>query len=357
MFRDEIEIEVSAGKGGDGLVSFYREKFVPRGGPDGGDGGRGGSVILIASDQVNSLLKLGRRQRYCASDGQPGGNSNKAGRAGLDLEIEVPVGTQVFDAKRGNLLRDLARKGERLEVVIGGQGGLGNAQFATAVRQTPRFAQPGKPGEQRRLRLELKLFAEVGLLGLPNAGKSTFLSKVTAATPKIADYPFTTLVPQVGIAAVGDYDTLVVADLPGLIEGASEGHGLGHRFLKHVERCGVLLHLVDVSETADTDPAAAWRVLELELRKSSPELFAKPRLTVATKVESPAAELRARELAAAIGMEVLPISSWTGRGLVELLDRARRLVRAADPAGGAATPAAGMAAGDGGGTGPAPRLR
>jgi len=327
VFRDEIQIEVSAGKGGDGLVSFYREKFVPRGGPDGGDGGRGGSVILIASDQVNSLLKLGRRLRYLAHDGQPGGNSNKAGRDGLDLEIEVPVGTQVFDSVHGNLLRDLAHNGERLEVVVGGRGGQGNARFATAVRQTPRFAQPGQPGEQRRLRLELKLFAEVGLVGLPNAGKSTFLSKVTAATPKIADYPFTTLVPQVGIANIGDYDTLVIADLPGLIEGASTGHGLGHRFLKHVERCGVLLHLVDVSEDA-ADPVEGWRTVELELERASPFLFAKPRMTVATKVESADGEARADLLEAAVGVPIARISSWTGQGLRELLTAAQRLVRA-----------------------------
>jgi GTP-binding protein len=327
VFRDEIEIEVIAGKGGDGLVSFYREKFVPRGGPDGGDGGRGGSIVLRATDQVNSLLKLGRRMRYSAEDGRPGGNSNKAGRDGQDLELEVPVGTQVFDAKKGNLLRDLARHGETLELVRGGDGGLGNAQFATAVRQTPRFAQPGKAGEARRVRLELKLFAEVGLIGLPNAGKSTFLSKVTAATPKIADYPFTTLVPQVGIAGIGDYDTLVIADLPGLIEGASQGHGLGHRFLKHVERCGVLLHLVDVSSEAAADPVEGWRVVERELERASSELHAKPRLVVATKVESPEAESRAAELEVAVGAPVARISAWTGRGLGQLLVEAHRLVR------------------------------
>ncbi len=328
MFRDEIEIEVSAGKGGDGLVSFHREKFVPRGGPDGGDGGLGGSVILFASDQVNSLLKLGRRQRYLAQDGRPGGTSNKAGRDGLDLEIEVPVGTQVFDAKRGNLLRDLAKKDDRLAVALGGQGGQGNSRFATAVRQTPRFAQPGKPGEARRVRLELKLFAEIGLIGLPNAGKSTFLSKVTAATPKIADYPFTTLVPQVGIASIGDYDTLVIADLPGLIEGASEGHGLGHRFLKHVERCAVLLHLVDVSESAVGDPVEGWRVVERELERKSVDLYAKPRVVVATKVESVHAEERAQQLEAAVGQPVVRISSATGAGLKELLIVSQRLVRA-----------------------------
>ena len=327
MFRDEIEIEVLAGKGGDGLVSFYREKFVPRGGPDGGDGGRGGSVILRATSQVNSLLKLGRRMRYTAEDGRPGGNSNKAGRDGGDLELEVPVGTQVFDAKRGNLLRDLSKDGEILELARGGQGGLGNSNFATAERQTPRFAQSGKPGEARRVRLELKLFAEVGLIGLPNAGKSTFLSKVTAATPKIADYPFTTLVPQVGIASVGDFDTLVIADLPGLIEGASEGHGLGHRFLKHVERCGVLLHLVDVSPDSGTDPAQSYRVVERELERASSDLHQKRRLVVATKVESEEAEARAAELEREIGLPVARVSAWTGQGMRPLLVAAHRMVR------------------------------
>jgi GTP-binding protein len=296
MFRDEATLRVQAGKGGDGLISFHREKFVPKGGPDGGDGGRGGSVVLITSDHVNSLLELGRKQRYVARDGEPGSIRKKAGRDAEDLLLEVPLGTQVFDAEHGNLLRDLAHPGERLVVARGGDGGLGNVHFANAVRQAPRIATKGKPGEALEVRLELKLFAEVGLVGLPNAGKSTLLSKITAATPKIADYPFTTLSPNVGIARVGAHDTLVVADLPGLIEGASAGRGLGHQFLKHVERCKVLVQLVDVSSGAETDPVTAWRVVDSELERSDPNLHSKPRLVVATKCEDEEAHTRASEL-------------------------------------------------------------
>jgi len=327
MFRDEISIEVHAGKGGDGLVSFLREKFRPKGGPDGGDGGRGGSVFLVAREDLGSLLELGRRKHYVAAKGQPGGSKNKTGKCGEDLELTVPVGTQVYDAVRGNLLADLDRLGRRLEVARGGAGGLGNAHFVSSVRQAPRQATPGQAGESRQVRLELKMFAEVGLLGLPNAGKSTFLARVSAARPKIAEYPFTTLVPQVGIARVGDYDTLCIADLPGLIGGASEGHGLGHRFLKHVERCEVLLHLVDVSAGAEIEPEEAYRVLTRELELSSPTLMAKPRLTVASKCEGEAAEQRAQELEAALGHEVLRMSSATGHGIDAVLERARALAR------------------------------
>lgn len=319
-FRDEIEIDVRAGKGGDGLVSFRREKYVPKGGPDGGDGGRGGDVVFVASPHVRSLLGLGRRPRYEARSGQPGGPKGMTGRAGEDLVLEVPTGTQVKDRARGNLLRDLSTDGERFVVAQGGAGGRGNTHFASSTRQVPRKATPGGAGEELELRLELKLFAEVGLVGLPNAGKSTFLSAVTAARPKIADYPFTTLAPQVGIAAVRDFETLVIADLPGLIEGASEGRGLGHRFLKHVERCGVLLQLVDCSSAADTEPLDAFRAIDGELSSSSPELAAKERIVCASKCEEPAAEERAAELEAAIGRPVRRISAQTGAGVAELLD-------------------------------------
>jgi GTP-binding protein len=252
-----------------------------------------------------------------------------SGKSGEDLVIEVPIGTQVFDKKWGNLLRDLAREGMRLQIARGGRGGLGNARFATAVRQTPRFAMNGTQGEARALRLELKLFAEAGLVGLPNAGKSTLLAAVTAATPKIADYPFTTLSPQVGIARLAENDTLVLADLPGLIEGAAEGHGLGHRFLRHVERCRVLLHLVDVSDTALDDPDDARRVIEGELERYSAELARRPRLLVATKCESPAAEERAAALERAAGRPVWRISAVQRRGLPELLRGAWNVVHAA----------------------------
>jgi GTP-binding protein len=328
MFRDEADIEVVAGRGGDGIVSFRREKFVPRGGPDGGDGGAGGSVVLVASAGTNSLLPIGRRYRYQAENGRQGMGANKSGKDGADLVLEIPVGTQVLDRARGNLLRDMARDGQRLVVAQGGRGGVGNARFATAVRQTPRIATEGKAGERRELRLELKLFAEVGLVGLPNAGKSTFLSAVTAATPKIADYPFTTLAPQVGIAAIGPAQTLVIADLPGLIAGASEGHGLGHRFLKHVERCRVILHLVDVSELADVEPCAARRIIERELTQFSSELAGKTRIIVATKCESDAARARARELESDVGAPVWEISAVQRQGLRELLAETYRRVHA-----------------------------
>jgi len=241
----------------------------------------------------------------------------------------VPIGTQVLDARHGNLLRDLTKSEQRLELALGGEGGRGNASFASAVRQTPRSATRGEPGEALRVRLVLKLAAEVGLVGLPNAGKSTLLSRVTAAEPKIADYPFTTLAPQVGIARVGDYDTLVIADLPGLIEGAAQGHGLGDRFLRHVERCGVLLQLVDVSDASLVEPAEAWRIIDRELAQSSSALASKPRLTVASKCESPQAGERAAELERAIDRPVLRISAHQGHGLGELLERARALVRGA----------------------------
>ncbi|MBI5362247.1 MAG: GTPase ObgE [Planctomycetes bacterium] len=327
MFRDEARIEVLAGKGGDGHASFHREKFVPLGGPDGGDGGDGGDVVMIASANLNSLLPIGRRFRYRAQDGEAGRTKLKAGKDGLELVLEVPIGTQVFDAERGNLLRDLATDGQRLVIVRGGRGGKGNARFANSVRQAPKHAEKGRPGEQRGLRLELKLFAEAGLVGLPNAGKSTFLSAVTAATPKIADYPFTTLAPQVGIASLSESETIVLADLPGLIEGASEGHGLGHKFLKHVERCRAILHLVDCSPDSITDAVEAWRVIEAELAAFSPELAEKPRLVLATKVEGEEAEARAAELERAVGKRVWRVSSARRSGLREVLVEAHRLVR------------------------------
>lgn len=327
MFRDECQIEVIAGKGGDGLVAFRREKYVPRGGPWGGDGGKGGDVVLVAAADQSSLLFVGRRPRYAAGDGRPGGTALCTGKDGGDLVVAVPVGTQVLDAERGHLLRDLAHDGDSVVVAAGGRGGRGNAHFANSVRQTPRQAETGRPGERRALRLELKIVAEVGLVGLPNAGKSTLLSRTSAATPKIADYPFTTLEPQVGIARVGEYDTLCLADLPGLIEGASRGVGLGHRFLKHVERCPVLLHLVDVSVPTSEEALEAWRTVRRELELYSPGLVDRPSLLVATKVEDPGAEEVADALEREAATPVWRISSQTGRGLEELLREAHRLVR------------------------------
>lgn len=327
MFKDETTIEVIAGKGGDGLVSFRREKYVPRGGPDGGDGGKGGDIILVADHHLNSLLTISGRPRYEAQGGKQGGTKNCYGKSGDDLVLHVPVGTMIFDARRGNLLRDLVDDGQRLIVAAGGKGGKGNARFATSIQQAPRKATFGIEGEHRELRLELKLFADVGLVGLPNAGKSSFLSVVTAATPKVANYPFTTLVPQVGIAAVGDRDSLCIADLPGLIEGAAEGHGLGHQFLKHVERCRVLLHFVDVSEQALDDPHEAYAMIDRELARFSTELADKERLVVATKVEDDASEARAAELEATLGKAVFRLSSLQRRGLHQLLGSSLRLVQ------------------------------
>ncbi|MBM3977634.1 MAG: GTPase ObgE [Planctomycetes bacterium] len=328
MFRDECVIEVTGGRGGDGVISFHREKFVQRGGPDGGDGGDGGDVVFVASPHVNSLLAIGRAHKYQAEGGEQGGPKKCFGKSGADVEIEVPVGTQIFDARRDNLLRDLTEPGQRLVIARGGRGGRGNPHFANAVRQAPRIAEPGTAGEQRLVRLELKLLAEIGLVGLPNAGKSTFLACVSQARPKIADYPFTTLVPGVGVAPVGDADSLVIADLPGLIEGASDGVGLGLQFLRHVERCPLLFQLVDVSPEAAQAPLAAFQVIDAELAQYSPELAARPRWIVATKCESAPAEARAAELEQALGRKVWRIAAVRGVGLRELLGAALAEVRA-----------------------------
>jgi GTP-binding protein len=331
MFRDETNIDVIAGKGGDGLVSFRREKSAPRGGPDGGDGGDGGSVILVASSRESSLLRVGRQFRYSAEKGRPGGTQKCSGRCGEDVIIHVPIGTQIYDRERGNMLFDLDKDEARLVVAQGGKGGRGNIHFASAIRQVPRKATLGTLGEERSVHLELKLFADVGLVGLPNAGKSTFLSVVTAARPKIADYPFTTLDPQVGIAEIDTGVTLVIADLPGLIEGAADGHGLGHRFLKHVERCRAILHLVDVSSHANTSPKEAYEVIGEELMTFSPELAGKPRILVATKFEDETDGERLEELEQAAGQKAHRISALRREGLTEVLGEAYRLVHP-DPA-------------------------
>jgi len=328
VFRDECELEVRGGCGGAGAVSFRREKFAPFGGPDGGDGGHGGSVVLRATSGVNSLLRVGRRPIYEAENGRPGGPRNQSGGQGQDRLVSVPVGTQIFDAARGHLLRDLVREGETCVVAAGGRGGRGNKSFASAVQQAPRRSEPGGEGETRRVRLELKLIAEAGLIGLPNAGKSTFLAAISQARPKIADYPFTTLAPEIGIAAVGD-ETLVVADLPGLIEGAAAGAGLGHRFLKHVERCAVLLHLIDVSEDATLPPMEALRVVERELLDYSPELAKRPRILVATKCEDEEGAARALVLERESGRTVHALSTLSGTGVKELLAETLAVVRSA----------------------------
>ena len=325
MFIDETEITVSSGRGGDGLVSFRREKFVPRGGPDGGDGGNGGDIVLRSSVHLNTLAGLQHRRHYRGGNGQPGGANNRTGRNGESLLIEVPVGTLVRDRERGHVLRDLSKPGVEFVVVSGGRGGKGNKHFAHSTNQTPRRSTQGQPGQVRELRLELRLVADVGLVGLPNAGKSTFLSRVSAARPKVADYPFTTLQPLLGIVH-RDHFGMVIADLPGLIEGAHQGAGLGDRFLRHVARTRVLLQLVDASEGAEA-AIAAYHTVRSELALSGLALEDKPvivALSRADTVEDPAAV--ARTLERACGMPICVLSAHTGLGVAEVLGRRARLL-------------------------------
>lgn len=319
MFVDELEIHVRAGKGGNGCVSFLRDKKTLRGGPNGGDGGDGGDVVLLPTTHCNTLYHLTGRGTFAAASGGQGLPQNCGGKDADDLVIEVPVGTLVLDAARGNLLQDLDRPDQPWVLARGGHGGRGNSHFATATHRTPREAESGKPGEERRVRLSLKLIADVGLLGLPNAGKSTLLATLTKARPKIADYPFTTLEPMLGIAQGPGDGTFVVADIPGLIAGASRGKGLGDRFLKHIERTRVLLHLVDCGDLPLEPPEQAHAVVRAEVESYSAALAARPTLVVATKVEDEAGRTRAQALASAIGQPVLAISSVTGAGLRELV--------------------------------------
>jgi GTP-binding protein len=325
MFIDETEITVSSGRGGDGVVSFRRERYVPKGGPDGGDGGDGGSVVLKACENLNTLAGIQHRRHYKAKPGKAGGANNCSGRRGEDLVVEVPVGTIVRDAERGHVLRDLDHDGLAVAVVTGGHGGRGNKHFAHATNQTPRQNTTGKPGETRHLKLELRLVADVGLVGMPNAGKSTFLRRVSAARPKVAEYPFTTLEPMLGIADVDD-DQLVIADIPGLIEGAHEGSGLGDRFLRHIARTRVLMHLVDTSVGAE-EAVPAWRTIREELARAGLGLEDKPVLVVASRAdttEDPSDVCEA--LAEACGGEVLALSSQTGAGVPAVLRALAALV-------------------------------
>jgi GTP-binding protein len=317
MFKDEITFRVKAGDGGQGCVSFLQELFMPKGGPDGGDGGKGGDVVLLADANYNTLSHLGHLPRVVAKSGRPGSKKNCSGRMGPDLVIHVPVGTLVRDVEKNVLLKDLAKEGDRLVVCKGGKGGLGNQHFATSTNQAPRKSAPPVPGEERKIKLELKMIADVGLVGLPNAGKSTLISRVSAARPKIANYPFTTLIPSLGILKLG-WDSLVLADLPGLIEGAHEGKGLGDKFLKHVERTRIILHLVDCSPEALKKPAEAYRTIRKELESYSPVLAAKPEVVVATKMDLTGAKTGLAALKKACKKDVLEISSATGKGLQEL---------------------------------------
>lgn len=319
MFVDELEIHVRAGTGGHGCVSFLRDAKTLKGGPNGGDGGDGGDVVLVPTTHCNTLYHLTGRGTFAAKNGGQGLAQNCGGKDAEDLRIEVPVGTLVLDAERGNLLQDLHVADQPWVLVRGGRGGRGNSHFATATHRTPREAERGKPGEERRVRLSLKLIADVGLVGLPNAGKSTLLATLTKARPKIAGYPFTTLEPMLGIAQGPGESTFVLADIPGLIAGASAGRGLGDKFLKHIERTRLLLHLVDCGDLPLMEPALAWRTVRQEIESYSPELGRRPTLVVATKVEGEAAAARAQALATAIGQPVLAISSASSAGLRELV--------------------------------------
>jgi GTP-binding protein len=312
---------VKAGDGGNGCLAFRREKYVPRGGPSGGDGGRGGDVFLVSSEHQNTLLQFRFNPEHKAQRGRHGEGSNRTGAEGHSIELEVPVGTVVYDEATGERLYDFTKAGERFLAARGGRGGKGNARFATSTHQAPTEHEPGKPGEERRLRLELKLLADVGLVGFPNAGKSTLISRISAARPKIADYPFTTLEPQLGVVAMDDYRSFVVADIPGLIEGAHLGHGLGTQFLRHIERTRLLAHLVDVSDASGREPAEDFATVMRELASFSEELAAKPMILVATKMDAaqdPARVESLRKVAEERGLAFFKISSVTGEGLEEL---------------------------------------
>lgn len=323
MFIDRAEIEVQAGDGGDGCMSFRREKFVPRGGPDGGDGGHGGSVVIVAERGVDSLSPLVGRRHWRAKRGTPGSGSNRHGANADDLVIRVPPGTVVRDTTHDLVLKDLATAGEQVVAARGGKGGKGNTRFKSATNQAPRQFTRGEEGERRALALELKVIADVGLLGKPNAGKSTLLSRVSRARPEIADYPFTTKKPNLGIVQIDLDRTLVMADIPGLIEGASAGVGLGHEFLRHVERTRVLIHLVEPAPMDGSDPLENYRAIREELtaygERFTTDLADRPEIVAVSKAELPTAEEVHAELSAAIERPVLRFSSVTGEGLKELL--------------------------------------
>ncbi len=322
-FVDYVKIYIKAGDGGRGCVSFRREKYVPKGGPDGGDGGKGGDIIIKASSELHTLLDHKYQKNYKAERGQHGKGSNMKGKDGEDLIIKVPVGTVIKYGKTEEILADLDEEGKEFIAAKGGKGGLGNAHFATPTHQTPRFAQPGEPGEEKSIILELKLLADVGLIGLPNAGKSTLISVVSSAKPKIADYPFTTLTPVLGVVKYGDYKSFVIADIPGLIEGAHEGAGLGHQFLRHVERTSLLLHLVDISDHLTTDPVQDFEKIQKELVLYNPELIKKPLAIAGTKTDLAYEGKRLKKLEKYCekkGIDFFPISAVKKEGINKLIE-------------------------------------
>ena len=319
MFVDRVTIQVQGGKGGDGCVSFRREKYVPRGGPDGGDGGDGGSVILVSETGVDSLAALSQRRHWKAASGESGRGSNCQGKSADDLVIRVPPGTIVYDAAGGFVLKDLAGVGDRVIAARGGSGGKGNIHFKSATNRAPREATPGDAGETRQLILELKVIADVGLIGKPNAGKSTLLSRLSRARPEIAAYPFTTKYPNLGLVQLGFERSFVLADIPGLIEGAHAGLGLGHEFLRHIERAGILVHLVEPEPADGSDPIANYHVIRDELRLHNAALIERPEIIVVSKAELPAASAVRERLAGDLAREVLAVSAVTGAGIDKLL--------------------------------------
>lgn len=329
MFVDVAEIFVKGGDGGNGVISFRREKYVPMGGPDGGDGGKGGDVILEVDPGLRTLMDFRYRRKYVAQNGEHGKGKNMTGKSGEDLIVKVPPGTIIKDAETGEVLADLIAEGQRAIVAKGGRGGRGNARFASATMKTPRFAESGQPGEEHRLILELKLLADVGLLGFPNVGKSTILSVVTAARPKIADYPFTTLTPNLGVVDRGE-DSFVIADIPGLIEGAHEGVGLGHEFLRHIERTKVLIHVLDVSGLSGRDPVEDFDKVNEELALYNPELIEKKQIVAANKLDITGADKIYEKVKHELGQrgyEVYGISAATGMGINELMDKVVEILK------------------------------
>lgn len=329
MFIDRCKIRIKAGDGGNGVTAFRREKFIPRGGPSGGDGGVGGDVWLESDEGLNTLLHLRYNPEHKAERGHHGEGSNRSGKDGEDAVVKVPVGTQVIYVEKNELIFDFTEAGQRFLAAKGGKGGWGNAHFATPTRRAPKFHYTGRPGEEKELQLELKLIADVGLVGFPNAGKSTLISVISAAKPKIADYPFTTLEPNLGVVDMGDYKTFVVADIPGLIEGASQGAGLGDQFLRHVERTKLMLHLVDVTSLSGRDPVKDYEIINRELANYNEDLARRPQILVATKIDAldePERVMRLRERAKKDSIEFFEISSVTNVGVRELVVAvARRL--------------------------------
>jgi GTP-binding protein len=321
-FIDEVLITVRSGDGGKGCVSFRREKFIPRGGPDGGDGGRGGSVLFRATERLATLLDFKYRRLFKARNGEPGRGRNQTGKNGKDIVIEVPPGTLLYDEETGQEIADLVRDEQEVLILEGGQGGRGNQHFATSTNRAPRMAQPGISGQEKRLRLSLKYLADIGLIGLPNAGKSTLLSRITTAKPKIADYPFTTLIPNLGVMTLAGDKNLTVADIPGLIEGASEGKGLGHRFLKHIERTRLLLHVMDITFTPAQALLEDFFVVRKELEDYHVDVAGKDQMVVINKIDLYSSQHRdVREVKKALqdlGLESYPVSALTGKGLEDL---------------------------------------